>query len=98
MHTAILCVLNANNKPIMIARQGRPDHGAYSAAQPFVNNLPSLTISLPGQQRTMSMQEASQLSLQQFAALYTVGCCAADAIVSDSCLPGQCQGDQKHSA
>ncbi len=52
--------------------QGHPDHGAYSAAQPFVQHLPSLTISLPGQQRTMSLQEASQLSLQQFSALYTV--------------------------
>lgn len=51
--------------------EGHPDHGAYSAAQPFVQHLPSLTISLPGQQRTMSLQEASQLSLQQFAALYT---------------------------
>ncbi len=54
------------------ALQGHPDHGAYSAAQPFVQHLPSLTISLPGQQRTMSLQEASQLSLQQFSALYTV--------------------------
>ena len=52
--------------------QGHPDHGAYSAAQPFVQHLPSLTISLPGQQRTMSLQEASQLSLQQFSSLYTV--------------------------
>lgn len=51
--------------------EGHPDHGAYSAAQPFVQHLPSITISLPGQQRTMSLQEASQLSLHQFAALYT---------------------------
>ena len=52
--------------------QGRPDYGAYSAAQPFLNNLPMLTISLPGQERTMSLQEATHLSLHQFAALYTV--------------------------
>ena len=55
-----------------IALQGRPDHGVYSAAQPFLNNLPCLTISLPGQERNMTVQEASQLSLQQFSALYTV--------------------------
>ncbi|DBA80153.1 TPA: hypothetical protein ACH3X2_007626 [Trebouxia sp. C0005] len=51
--------------------ESHPNYGAYSAAQSSVQHLPSLTISLPGQQRTMSMQEASQLSLQQFSALYT---------------------------
>ena len=52
--------------------QGQPDHGAYSAAQPFLQNLPAIIISLPGQQRTLSTQQATELSLHQFAALYTV--------------------------
>lgn len=77
--------------------EGHPDHGAFSAAQPFVQHLPSLTISLPGQQRTMSLQEASQLSLQQFSALYTDYTCEIGACLlqlkarQDSAVQGRMQ-------
>ena len=57
---------------MVIVLQTRPDHGAYSAAHPFLNNLPAIIISLPGQQRTLSTQQATDMSLQHFAALYTV--------------------------